>query len=76
VLPADLEVVGIFESGRFQYDSEFVLLPLYVGQELYGLEDEVHGLSVRTTDPYQLEPIENAIRAVLPQGAGLTVGWT
>jgi lipoprotein-releasing system permease protein len=66
VLPAELEVVGVFESGRYQYDSEFVLVPLYVGQELYGFEDEIHGLSVRTTDPYQLEPVENAMRSVLP----------
>jgi lipoprotein-releasing system permease protein len=72
VLPAELEVVGVFESGRYQYDSEYVLLPLYVGQELYGLQDEIHGLSVRTTDPYQLEPIENAIRPVLPPAAGIS----
>jgi lipoprotein-releasing system permease protein len=71
VLPAELEVVGIFESGRFQYDSEFVLLPLYVGQELYGLQDEIHGLSIRTNDPYQLEPVENAIRTLLPPGTGI-----
>jgi len=71
VLPAELEVVGIFESGRFQYDSEYVLLPLYVGQELYGLQDEIHGVSVRTTDPYQLEPIEAAMRPVLPPGTGI-----
>jgi lipoprotein-releasing system permease protein len=66
VLPAELEVVGIFESGRYQYDSEIVLVPLYVGQELYGFQDEIHGLSVRATDPYRLEPVENAMRAVLP----------
>jgi lipoprotein-releasing system permease protein len=71
VLPAEVEVVGIFESGRFQYDSEFVLLPLYVGQELYGLQDEIHGLSIRTTDPYALEPVENAMRPVLPPGTGI-----
>lgn len=71
VLPAELEVVGIFKSGRFQYDSEFVLLPLYVGQELYGLQDEIHGLSVRTTDPYQLEPVEAAMRPNLPWGTSV-----
>lgn len=71
VLPAELEVVGIFESGRFQYDSEFVLLPLYVGQELYGLQDEIHGLSVRTTDPYALEPVEASIRSILPPGTNI-----
>lgn len=72
VLPAELEVVGIFKSGRYQYDSEFVLLPLYVGQELYGLQDEIHGLSVRTTDPYRLEPVEAAMRPILPRGTSVS----
>lgn len=53
VLPTELEVTGIFESGRYLYDSEFVLVPLYVGQELYALGDAVHGIALRTEDPYQ-----------------------
>src|SRR5713101_8527677 len=31
VLPKDLTVTGIFETGRYQYDSEFVLVPIYIG---------------------------------------------
>jgi lipoprotein-releasing system permease protein len=69
VLPVELEVVGIFESGRFEYDSEFVLTTLFNGQELYGLSDDIHGLSVRTTDPYKLEPIEDAMESILPPDA-------
>lgn len=68
VLPAELEVVGIFESGRYAYDAEFVLTPLHIGQELYGLGDDVHGLSIRTTDPYGLDPIVRAIDPHLPPG--------
>ena len=49
VLPRELEVSGIFESGRYQYDSEFLLVPLHVGQELYNLGDAVHGLALKTT---------------------------
>ena len=51
VLPAELEVTGIFKSGRYVYDSEFLLVPLHVGQELYGLEDDLHGITVKTDDP-------------------------
>jgi len=68
VLPAELEVVGIFESGRYTYDAEYVLTPLHIGQELYGLGDDVHGLSIRTKDPYGLEPITQAIKPHLPAG--------
>jgi len=52
VLPAELTVSGIFASGRYQYDSEILLVPLHIGQELYGLEDSVHGVSVWLTEPY------------------------
>jgi lipoprotein-releasing system permease protein len=58
ILPADLVVTGIFESGRYVYDSEFILVPLHIGQELYGLGDGLHGITVRTTDPYQAEQIK------------------
>ena len=53
VLPTELEVTGIFESGRYLYDSEFLLIPLFIGQELYALGGAVHGIALRTADPYQ-----------------------
>jgi lipoprotein-releasing system permease protein len=68
VAPAELEVVGIFESGRYTYDAEYVLTPLFIGQELYGLGDDVHGISVRTNDPYILDPVIREIDPHLPTG--------
>jgi len=61
VLPTELTVTGIFESGRYQYDSEFLLVPLHVGQELYGLGGAVHGLAVRTTDPDRAAEIREGV---------------
>lgn len=61
VLPTELEVAGIFESGRYLYDSEFLLVPLHIGQELYALEDAVHGIALRTLDPYQAERLKQAL---------------
>lgn len=52
VLPAELEVTGIFSSGRYQVDAEMLLVPLHIGQELYGLGDAVHGVSVWLKEPY------------------------
>lgn len=74
VLPAELEVIGIFKSGRYTYDADFVLTPLHIAQELYGLQDDIHGLSVRTNDPYDLEPAIRAIEPHLPVGTGL-MSW-
>ena len=51
ILPTELEVTGIFESGRYLYDSEFVIVPLYIGQELYNLGGAAHGLALRTSAP-------------------------
>ena len=51
IQPMELEITGLFETGRFQYDAEFVVLPLHLAQILYGFEGDVHGLTVRTKDP-------------------------
>jgi lipoprotein-releasing system permease protein len=41
-------------------------VPLYVGQELYGLDDGVQGISVRTFDPQKAATVRNAINEILP----------
>jgi lipoprotein-releasing system permease protein len=51
VQPMEVEITGLFETGRFQYDAEFVLLPLHLAQILYGFEGDIHGMTVRTQDP-------------------------
>jgi lipoprotein-releasing system permease protein len=63
VIPASLTISGIFETGRFQYDSEFFIVPLYIGQELYVLDDGVQGINVRTTDPYLAPTIRDRMEA-------------
>jgi lipoprotein-releasing system permease protein len=67
VLPTQLTVTGIFESGRYLYDSEFLLVPLHIGQELYGLGGSVHGLSIRTVDPDRAAEIREDLRKNLPE---------
>jgi lipoprotein-releasing system permease protein len=74
VLPAELEVAGIFETGRYAYDAEFVITPLHIGQELYGLEDEIHGIGVRSRDPYALDEIFETIDPLLPDGV-IALSW-
>jgi lipoprotein-releasing system permease protein len=62
ILPLELTVTGIFSSGRYLYDSEFILVPLHIGQEIYGLGDGVHGLTIKTVHPYQAALIRDGIR--------------
>jgi lipoprotein-releasing system permease protein len=65
VLPKELLVTGIFETGHYQHDSEFLLVPIHIGQELYGLEDALHGITVRTQDPYGAEAVKQSIMRFL-----------
>jgi lipoprotein-releasing system permease protein len=61
ILPLELTVTGIFESGRYLYDSEFMLVPLHIGQEIYGLGDGVHGITVRTVHPYRAASVRESL---------------
>ena len=73
ILPTELEVTGIFESGRYLYDSEFVLVPLHIGQEIYDLGGGAHGLAVKTSDPFMAEQIKNELNDTLtPPNMALT----
>ena len=65
ILPLELTVTGIFESGRYLYDSEFLLVPLHIGQEIYGLGGGVHGLTVKTVHPYQAAAIRESMSGVV-----------
>ena len=65
ILPKELSVTGVFETGHYVHDSEFILVPLFVGQELYGLGDSLHGITVKTDNPYGAERVKDAIQQFL-----------
>jgi lipoprotein-releasing system permease protein len=65
ILPKELTVTGIFETGHYVHDSEFLLVPIYVGQELYGLGDALHGITVKTDNPYGAERVKKSIEQFL-----------
>jgi len=45
------EVTGYFETGMYEYDNAYVVLPLHLAQEFAALGDAVTGIEVRLTDP-------------------------
>ncbi len=66
VMPVDATVTGIFESGRYEYDANVMFVSLSLGQELYAMEDSVHSIAVKTTDPYQVaDQVRDALNAKL-----------
>lgn len=55
-LPRTFRVAGIFTTGMFDYDSEYLVTDLGTAQELYAIPQAVHGIAVK------LEKPENAAR--------------
>jgi len=46
------EVTGLFDTGMFQYDNQFVVMSREVAQRFTGLGDAVSGLEVRVENPW------------------------
>jgi len=63
--PKDMIVTGIFDSVRY---GEMILVPLEIGQDLYELEANVHGLSFELKDPFLADQINKKIIELLPFG--------
>jgi len=58
-------LVGIFESGMFEYDSTIAFISLSQAQAFLGLFGKVSGLEVKTRDLYQAQGIAKAIQEKL-----------
>jgi len=71
-LAEDYEVRGIFEMGYFQFDDQFVICSLANAQDLYGLEDTVHGLFVMLRDPEKAVEVKRQLEDVLGPGLEVT----
>jgi lipoprotein-releasing system permease protein len=65
LLPTELTVTGIFSTGRYLYDSDYILVPLHIGQELYQLGDAVHFIGIRTSDPFAVTPVKQRLTSLL-----------
>ena len=51
-LPDEYEIAGIFDVGYYEYNASFIMMSLLNAQQLYDLDENVHGLSVMIEDPY------------------------
>ena len=57
-LPDDYEVRGIFDTGYYEYNSRVIITSLENAQDLFDLDDSVHGLFVTLDDPYQAPAVK------------------
>jgi lipoprotein-releasing system permease protein len=51
------EVTGYFETGMYEYDNAYAVLPRQVAQEFAGLGTAVTGLEIRLQDPTRAEAV-------------------
>ncbi len=55
-------VVGIFESGMYEYDTTLAYISLANAQNFLKMADEATGVEVKVTDIYQVRTIADTIR--------------
>jgi lipoprotein-releasing system permease protein len=65
ILPDDYEVRGIFQTGWNEYDAHVIVASLENAQDLYDLDESVHGLFVMINDPYQATVVKNELTNTL-----------
>ncbi len=61
ILPDDYEVRGIFDAGYYEYNARVIVTSIENAQDLYDLNDSVHGLFVMLKDPYQATRVKGEL---------------
>jgi lipoprotein-releasing system permease protein len=67
-------VIGTFNAGMFEYDSNFILMPLETAQKYFGMKDGVSHIDVTLSDAKWLTPVRRAIEGSIG-GAGYVYDW-
>jgi lipoprotein-releasing system permease protein len=59
------KVVGIFEIGMFEYDSNLVLTGMKAAQDFFSMRDDISGVEVRLDDIYKAAEVTKRLQAEL-----------
>jgi len=62
---ADLDVVGIFNSGMYEYDSSLMYVNIKKAQELLKCQDLTSGAAVKIDDPFNVDGVKRALQEKL-----------
>ncbi|MFA5116129.1 MAG: ABC transporter permease [Candidatus Omnitrophota bacterium] len=63
--PTTLKIVGIFNSGMYDYDVNLAFVSLDTAQALFGMENMASAISVKLDDPARAEAVKNLIDSQL-----------
>jgi len=59
------EVIGIFETGMYEYDSTLIYVSIETARKFLDLEDGVHGIELKLKDIYQADRIARELEKEL-----------
>lgn len=63
------QVIGLFESGMYEYDSNFIFMPLEAAQVYFGLQGAVTNIDVTLDDDKYLPVVRKALEESLGSSA-------
>jgi len=66
-LPEDLIIRGVFQTGQFDYDLNYLIVSTATAQRIWGMTDAVHGIAVRIKDPDAAQQVKDKLNNVLPR---------
>jgi lipoprotein-releasing system permease protein len=75
ILPDEFVVRGIFDVGYYEYNASVVACSLGNAQDLYDLEDSVHGLLVMLEDPLKVQEARAQLQPLLGPAYSIST-WT
>jgi len=55
------EVTGVFDTGMYEYDNTYVIMPVQLAQRFAGLDSAMTGIEVRVADPWHVERVADAL---------------
>jgi lipoprotein-releasing system permease protein len=59
------DIAGIFDVGMFEYDANFIYMPLTTAQALLNMEGRVNSIEITTADPNNLRRVMHQITDIL-----------
>ena len=68
----NLEVTGVFETGMYEYDNQYVYVDMPVAQDLAGLDTAVTGLEVRAVSRAEAPQVADGMHLDFPYH---TIDW-
>lgn len=63
------KVIGTFEVGMFEYDANYIFMPLETAQTYFGMKGAVSHIDVTLDDENMLRPVRRAIEESIGGGA-------